>query len=112
MCFDEGVKPLATSLPLGRDTVYWRVMSEPMIFAGGGRALLMQVAHPGVGFGVEQHSTYASDPWGRFFRTMDVMMKLSFGTPESSAKQTRMLAAMHKRVVDNDRIRVKTPKEL
>ncbi len=103
MCFDvavpDRVKPVATSLPLGRDTVYWRVMSEPMIFAGGGRALLMQVAHPGVGFGVEQHSTYASDPWGRFFRTMDVMMKLSFGTPESSAKQTRMLAAMHKRVV-------------
>ena len=92
-------KPVPTSLPLGRDTIYWQVMSEPAIFAGGGRALLMQVAHPGVGAGVEQHSSYASDPWGRFFRTMDVMMKLSFGTPEASARQSRMLAKMHQRVV-------------
>ena len=92
-------KPVPTSLPLARDTIYWQVMSEPAIFAGGGRALLMQVAHPGVGAGVEQHSSYASDPWGRFFRTMDVMMKLSFGTPEASARQSRMLAKMHQRVV-------------
>ena len=85
-------------LPLGRDSVYWKVNAEPGVFAGGGRALLMQVAHPGVGAGVEQHSTYASDPWGRLFRTVDVMMKLSFGSPDVSARQQRVLAAMHRRV--------------
>lgn len=93
----QGLVPEA--LPLGRDSVYWQVMAEPTVFAGGGRALLMQVAHPAVGAGVEQHSSYASDPWGRFFRTMHVMMKLSFGTPEESARQTRLLAKLHHRVV-------------
>lgn len=85
-------------LPLGRDSVAWKVNAEPAVFLGGGRALLMQVAHPGVGAGVEQHSTYASDPWGRLFRTVDVMMKLSFGPPEVSARQARLLEKVHRRV--------------
>lgn len=85
-------------LPLSRTSVSWRVNAEPAVIAGGGRALLMQVAHPGVGAGVEQHSTYASDPWGRLFRTLDVMTKLAFGTPEQSARQQRMLDKMHRRV--------------
>jgi uncharacterized protein (DUF2236 family) len=85
-------------LPLGRDSVAWRVNAEPIVFAGGGRALLMQVAHPGVGAGVEQHSTYARDPWGRLFRTVDIMTKLSFGTPAESARQQRILEKMHRRV--------------
>jgi uncharacterized protein (DUF2236 family) len=68
------------------------------VFAGGGRALLLQVAHPGVGAGVEQFSSYASDPWGRLFRTVDIMMKLSFGSPEVSVRQQRILHAMHRRV--------------
>lgn len=92
------LRDVPTQLPLGRSSVYWRVNSEPVIFAGGGRALLMQVAHPGVGAGVEQHSSYASDPWGRFFRTVDIMMKLGFGSPEASAKQQRVLDKMHRRV--------------
>lgn len=95
-------RTLRTELPLGRDTEVWRVNAEPVVFAGGGRALLLQVAHPGVGAGVEQHSTYASDPWGRLFRTVDVMMKLSFGSPEASKRQERMLAKMHRRVVGTD----------
>jgi uncharacterized protein (DUF2236 family) len=32
------------------------------------------------------------------FRTIDVMLKLSFGSPEQSARQERVLAARHRRV--------------
>lgn len=92
------VAAVPDELPLGLDTVAWRVNADPFVFAGGGRALLMQVAHPGVGAGVEQHSTYATDPWGRLFRTVDIMMKMSFGSPEESARQQRVLAKMHRRV--------------
>jgi len=87
-----------TALPLGPDTVAYRVNTEPVPFLGGGRALLLQIAHPKVAAGVEQHSTYATDPWGRLFRTVDVMLKLAFGSPEVSARQARKLAAMHERV--------------
>ena len=87
------------SLPLSRRSVSWRVNAEPFVFLGGGRALLLQVAHPKVAAGVEQHSTYASDPWGRLFRTVDVMAKLTFAAPEVSRAQAELLARMHRRVV-------------
>jgi uncharacterized protein (DUF2236 family) len=75
------------------------VNAEPEVLFGGGRALLMQVAHPKVAAGVEHHSTYATDPWGRLFKTVDVMSKLAFGTPEISAARSKLLNTMHKRVV-------------
>jgi uncharacterized protein (DUF2236 family) len=78
--------------------VSWRVNAEPVAFLGGGRALLLQVAHPKVAAGVEQHSTYATDPWGRLFRTVDVMAKLAFASREVSAAQARLLERMHRRV--------------
>lgn len=93
---DGGAVP--DQLPLSRSSIAWKVNAEPAVFLGGGRALLLQVAHPGVGAGVEQHSSYARDPWGRLFRTVDVMMKLSFASPEVSARQQRLLDKMHRRV--------------
>ena len=87
------------SLPLSRRSVSWRVNAEPFVFLGGGRALLLQVAHPKVAAGVEQHSTYVSDPWGRLFRTVDVMAKLTFGAPAVSQAQADLLSHMHRRVV-------------
>lgn len=91
--------PVPTQLPLSKRSIAWEVNAEPAtVFVGGGRALLMQVAHPSVGAGVEQHSSYARDPWGRLFRTLDIMMKLSFGTPEVSERQARVLHNMHRRV--------------
>ena len=87
------------SLPLSRRSISWRVNAEPFVFLGGGRALLLQVAHPKVAAGVEQHSTYVSDPWGRLFRTVDVMAKLTFAAPAVSQAQAELLSRMHRRVV-------------
>lgn len=88
-----------TSLPFGPDTVTWRVDLEPVVVLGGGRALLMQVAHPLVAAGVQQHSDYERDPYGRLFGTLDVMSKLVFGSPAVSQRQTSLLAATHRRVI-------------
>lgn len=87
------------TLPFNRRSVSWKVAAEPVVFLGGGRALLLQVAHPKVAAGVEHHSTYASDPWARLFRTVDVMTKLAFASPEVSAEQARLLDRMHSKVV-------------
>lgn len=89
---------VADALPLSRRSVSWRVNGEPFVFLGGGRALLLQVAHPKVAAGVEQHSTYVTDPWGRLFRTVDVMAKLTFGPPPVSRAQAALLERMHRRV--------------
>jgi uncharacterized protein (DUF2236 family) len=83
---------------LGPDTVSWRVDREPVVFMGGGRALLMQVAHPLVAAGVAQHSDYQIHPWRRLTRTLDTTIKIVFADPQTSARAASRLAARHKSV--------------
>jgi uncharacterized protein (DUF2236 family) len=94
-----GVDALPDGLPLGRDSVLWRVATEPaFLLPSGPRALLLQVAHPAVAAGVADHSDYESRPWVRLIATLDVMTKLAFGTPEGSARQARRLRHRHAEV--------------
>jgi uncharacterized protein (DUF2236 family) len=76
----------------------WRVNMEPVVALGGGRALLLQVLHPLVAAGVEQHSNFELDPFRRGFRTLDIMLKLAFGPPSVSARQAELLRRIHERV--------------
>lgn len=93
---DGYIAPLA--LPFKPGTVTWRVNLEPGLMLGGGRALLLQVAHPLVAAGVAQHSDYQSDPWARLARTLDVMFKMAFADPAVSRRQSETLDATHRRV--------------
>lgn len=88
--------PELPRLPLGSDSVMWRVATEPaFLLPSGPRALLLQVAHPAVGAGVADHSDYEARPWVRLVGTLDVMNRLAFGTPEGSARQARRLHDRH-----------------
>ncbi|MGH9246556.1 MAG: oxygenase MpaB family protein [Acidimicrobiales bacterium] len=83
-------------LPLGTDSVLWRVITEPAtIVASGPRALLLQVAHPLVAAGVEQHSDYEDNPWRRLYRTLEVISVMTFGTPARSARMAELLRLRH-----------------
>jgi len=82
----------------GPGSVTWRVNGEAVLLAGGGRALLLQVAHPSIAAGVEQHSSYDTDPWGRVIRTLDVVTRITFGDSDASARAARGLRAAHRRV--------------
>ena len=57
----------------GPGSLTWRVNREGVLLLGGGRALLLQVAHPLVAAGVAQHSNYREDPFGRLYRTLDTV---------------------------------------
>ena len=85
-------------LPLGPGTLTRRINLEPVVLLGGGRALLLQVAHPLVAAGVADHSDYESDPWGRLVRTLETMSVLAFGPPGASKRQTVRLARVHRGV--------------
>jgi uncharacterized protein (DUF2236 family) len=82
----------------GPGTMTWRVNREAVLLAGGGRALLLQVAHPSVAAGVEQHSDYDTDPWGRLYRTLDLVTRITFGDTATSDKAARRLRGAHARV--------------
>ena len=82
----------------GPGSVTWKVNREMVLLAGGGRALLLQVAHPLVAAGVEQHSNYREDPWGRLYRTLDVTTRIVFGSEKTAAEASERLDRVHRRV--------------
>ena len=49
----------------------WRAFNDVRLLSTSGYATLLQVAHPTVGHGVHQYSSFTSDPWGRLLRTLE-----------------------------------------
>ena len=79
----------------GPGSVTWRVMAEPVLMLGAGRALLMQAAHPLVAEGAIEHSTYASDPYGRLERTVEWVTAVCFGTTAEARRACRTVNRLH-----------------
>src|SRR4051794_18299478 len=82
----------------GPGSLTWRVNKEGVLLFGGGTALILQVAHPLVAAGVSQHSNYREDPWGRLYRTLEVVTKITFGSTKTSEEATARLRQTHGRV--------------
>lgn len=79
----------------GRETLTWRLNREPACFLGGGRALLMQVAHPAIAAGVERHSDYRAHPWQRLVRTLDTTLKMAFASETVARRASGRLVHSH-----------------
>jgi len=75
-----------------------RVAREGLLLAGGGRATLLQVAHPGVAHGVYDHSDFADRPLDRLRTTMSYVYGVLFGTRDEARAISRAVAALHRRV--------------
>ena len=67
-----------------------------MVLAGGSCALLMQAAHPVVAAGVVEHSTYATDPFGRLMRTLESSFDVVFGSRSTAEAAIRRVNAIHR----------------
>jgi len=79
----------------GPESVTWRLAREPFLLVGGGRALLMQVAHPLVAQGVVDHSDYERDPFGRLVRTVRWLVAVTFGTTAEAQAASRQVRRVH-----------------
>ncbi|WP_106399906.1 oxygenase MpaB family protein [Actinocorallia populi] len=86
------------SLPFRPGDVSWKVGHEPVLALAAAPTLLLQVCHPLVAAGVARYSDFASDPFARLWRTLDIQLKLSYGRPEVSARQSELLHRIHQRV--------------
>ena len=80
----------------GRDSPVWRYGSDIRLFGTAGYALLLQVAHPTVGAGVAEHSTFQQDPWGRLHRTLDYVHGTIYGGPRLAGEIGRRVREMHR----------------
>ena len=91
--FSHGPTPLANTLDyrgdpglLGPESISWRVLGDASVFIGGIRALVVQSAHAEVVAGVEDHSSYRTDPLGRLSRTSVYVTETTYGAlPEVNA---------------------------
>jgi uncharacterized protein (DUF2236 family) len=84
------------------DAVIRRVSSEAVLLLGGGRALLMQLAHPKVAAGVADHSGFEEDPFGRLRRTLEATYTIVFGSDDEADLVARKLWAIHEHVKGAD----------
>lgn len=76
----------------------WRVGRELALLLGGGRALLLQVAHPLVAAGVAEHSDYRRDPWKRLEGTISAVWSIVFGSRAQADRAAARVRTMHSRV--------------
>ena len=79
----------------GPGSMAWRVDGEALVLAGGTCALLMQLAHPAVAAGVDQHSDFRADPFARLRRTLRSSYAVAFGTASDAEAAIRRVNAIH-----------------
>ena len=82
----------------GPGSVTWRVMREPRLLFGAGRALLLQAANPLVAQGAIDHSSYRTDPYGRLERTVRWVTIVCFGTAGEAERVSGRVTELHRRV--------------
>jgi uncharacterized protein (DUF2236 family) len=80
------------------DSITRRVNRENVLLLGGGRALLMQLAHPKVALGVDEHSDFRKNPIRRLRRTIRMTMAIVFGDQETALAAARLVNHSHGRV--------------
>ncbi|MGH7828634.1 MAG: oxygenase MpaB family protein [Candidatus Binatia bacterium] len=76
----------------------WRVDREMILLLGGGRALLMQLAHPKVAAGVSDHSHFRENPLGRLHRTMNTMWSIVFDEAAQAHASLERVNEIHRQV--------------
>ncbi|WP_082763436.1 oxygenase MpaB family protein [Frondihabitans sp. PAMC 28766] len=69
--------------------------SEAVILAGAGRAILLQLARPAVGYGVARHSDFARNPMGRLHGTLMYVYAVMSGTPADRDLASSFVNRMH-----------------
>jgi len=82
----------------GPGSITWRRAADARTLLAAGYALVLQVAHPTVGAGVAQHSSYHEDPWGRLFRTLDFTNAVIYAEPSVAAAVARGVRARHRQI--------------
>lgn len=80
------------------DSITRRVNREAVLLLGGGRALLLQVAHPLVAAGVAEHSHFEQHPLQRLLRTLELTLTIVFGSAAEALAAVRGIERAHARV--------------
>ena len=88
----------------GPNSIFWHVNKHAIpLSLGAGRALLLQIAHPWVNQGVEDHSDLYDHALKRLQRTAIAVQTLVYGNRSQAERMARILFKIHGRI--NGKIR-------
>jgi uncharacterized protein (DUF2236 family) len=76
----------------------WDLSGEVRMLLALPAALTMQVAHPVVGAGVDEHSVFRTDPWGRGERSLTSVQLWVYGGEEAALDEGRRLRKLHREI--------------
>ena len=88
----------AAFLPFSDNSMARRVHREGVLILGGGRALLMQIAHPMVARGVAEHSNFRAHRIDRLLRTLRPTLAIIFGNRDEALAAAASISRVHDRV--------------
>lgn len=80
------------------DSQIRKINQEAVVLLGGGYAILLQLAHPFVAAGVDDHSNFQSEILSRLHRTILFMHNLVFEDRQRARKELQHFHAMHDRI--------------
>jgi uncharacterized protein (DUF2236 family) len=86
----------------GPNSVAWRLHSDPVMLAGGMRALLVQALNPRAMAAVDQFGKFREDPWGRLERTSNFVLATTFGDTATAEAAAARVRAVHSRIFGVD----------
>jgi uncharacterized protein (DUF2236 family) len=67
-----------------------------LLLGAGPRALLLQIAHPAVAAGVNDHSDFRADPWRRLAGTLRSYLTIVYGSTGAAKAEIRRLNTLHR----------------
>lgn len=79
------------------------VAAEALTLLAGGRAILLQLAHPSVAAGVAQHGSFQEDPLGRLLGTLRFINTVVFGTRAEAEAAANRLHDIHRSITGRTR---------
>lgn len=80
------------------ESAAWQVHGSVSTFLGGIRSLLLQSLHPLALAGVDGHSSYRADPFGRLHRTGAFIAATTFGSEAMAERTVSGIGRIHSQV--------------
>ncbi len=96
------VERMVERLPLGPDSVAWRIHADSAMVIGGLRALMIQACEPRAMAAVDQNPGFRADMWGRLRRTSEYVLGTTYGDLGTAERLARRVRAAHRGVVGTD----------
>ena len=88
----------------GPGSMTWRILSEPILWVGGLRAMYLQALHPRTMRATWQNTAFArpGEAWGRFARTVEFVQVRTYGSLADVERAGRRVRRVHASLTGTD----------